>query len=149
MTNAVKYTAVAFIFLILGLAGGASLFATSASPSDEHYALASAVIVHDNTLSQTYTAVCTSSAFTVALEMIPLEFSGVITQSSWEFRSDTDDPTTTYAVMSIYGPGSNGEFFLQIARLTPDSLTVTYPGGPVGGYTFSQGGNDGYVYAIV
>lgn len=139
--------------LLVGIMLGAALVlafsSSNINPRSEHFTLAASVTVYDNTLSKEYIPVCVRSGFTVPLSVLPLEFSGAIDFSMWEFRSDPDDPTTAYAVMSVYGPGSDGEHFLQIGRLTADSLTIKYPSGPTGGITWPAGGNAGYMYVIV
>ncbi len=141
----------ALIMLLMGLVLGMVLAAAVANPfaaltvPSGHQDVADKVQVTDQTLGVAYKAVFVYGGNTPALGIIPLDFASGSTYgfSKWEFRSDPGNAATAYASMSIYGPGSNGEYFCMVSRVSTDQMTVEYPNGS---FEFQKSGNDGFVY---
>jgi len=136
------------LVLVLGVVLGVAMFALVGSSLPQsvptgHSQVAATVHLTDTTMGVQYAAVFVRSGETVPLQIVQLSFSGQVTYSLWEFRSTPSDPSTAYAVMRIWGPGSVGEFFVEVTRLSTDGFTGTFPSGSI---TWTSGGNDGYIY---
>jgi len=144
----------AIIMLVLGALIGFALANMAGSgnfsvPPAGHYETAAKISVRDNTFNTQLTAVFIRGGESRPLRLIPLAFVGKIKYSVWEFRTETNDASTVLAAMLIWGPDDGGKYFVEIGRLSPNAYTIVYPGGPTGGHVWGQGGNDGFVYALI
>jgi len=121
-------------------ASGGTVFST---PPPGHEQLANLITIQDTTMGKTLAPVFVRSGTTVPLSMIPLAFTGAIKYSVWEYRLSTNDASTIMVTALVWGPGTANEYFVEVARLSPDAFTVSSPNGQ-GSWT--QGGNDGFMY---
>ncbi|MFA5365905.1 MAG: hypothetical protein WC325_12050 [Candidatus Bathyarchaeia archaeon] len=141
----------AFTFASLGSQFG---FGLAGSPPSGHQAVAEQVQINDNTYGSALSAVFVRSGETrtlsiVQLQSIPQEivaelaFTGNVQYSVWEYRLEASDGATVVAVMTVWGPGDQGEYFCELGRLSANAYSISYPGGS---FSWPQGSNVGFVY---
>jgi hypothetical protein len=110
-----------------------------------HQNVATKVYVYDSTLKEQLIAVYASSGQTVSLNITPLTFSGSVSYSFWQMRAVPNDPSTTYAWLSIWGPDSNGQYYVLIGRGSTDAFQVATPNTSI---LWNQGSNQGFAYDL-
>ena len=136
---------------VLGVLAGAFTYASLGSqlglgvgsPPSGHQALAVQVQITDNTYNSALTPVFLHGGETRPLSMVELAFSGNVPYSVWEYRLEASDGATVVASMVVWGPGDQGEYFVELGRLSANAYSITYPGGS---FSWPQGSNTGFVY---